>query len=77
MRQSCMGKFCQTITGMCFIIKWINHLINYVSTYPFKVFNGEWSREILDVKNKKDTIIGNDIWIGWRYSGYYYEWCKN
>jgi virginiamycin A acetyltransferase len=59
-----IGKFCQIATGVRFIMNGANHAINGFSTYPFKIFGGEWSKSLLDVKNKGDTIIGNDVWIG-------------
>lgn len=59
-----IGKFCQIATGVRFIMNGANHAMNGFSTYPFKVFGGEWSKARLDVQSKGDTIIGNDVWIG-------------
>lgn len=59
-----IGKFCQIATGVRFIMNGSNHAMNGFSTYPFKVFGGEWSKASLDVKNKGDTLVGNDVWIG-------------
>lgn len=59
-----IGKFCQIATGVRFIMNGSNHAMNGFSTYPFKVCGGHWGRASLDVKNKGDTIIGNDVWIG-------------
>lgn len=58
------GKFCQIATGVRFIMNGSNHAMNGFSTYPFKVFGGQWSKAPLDVKSKGDTVIGNDVWIG-------------
>jgi virginiamycin A acetyltransferase len=44
-----------------------NHLINAISTYPFAIFGHDW-QHAMDGKNypyKGDTVIGNDIWIGY------------
>jgi virginiamycin A acetyltransferase len=42
-----------------------NHAMNGFSTYPFKVFGGEWApNHHMSVVNKGDTVIGNDVWIG-------------
>ncbi|WP_298623583.1 CatB-related O-acetyltransferase [uncultured Legionella sp.] len=41
-----------------------NHAMDGVSTYPFKVFGDSWSEASMNVVNKGDTIIGNDVWIG-------------
>ena len=60
-----IGKFCQIATGVRFIMNGANHAMNGFSTYPFKVFGGEWaSKDPMEVVSKGDTIIGNDVWIG-------------
>ena len=59
-----IGKFCQIATGVRFIMNGANHAMEGFSTYPFKVFGGEWQKAPLDVKSKGDTVIGNDVWIG-------------
>ena len=59
-----IGKFCQIATGVRFIMNGSNHAMNGFSTYPFKVFGGEWSQAALDVQSKGDTVVGNDVWIG-------------
>lgn len=60
-----IGKFCQIATGVRFIMNGANHAMNGFSTYPFKVFGGEWSsKDPMQVVSKGDTIIGNDVWIG-------------
>lgn len=60
-----IGKFCQIATGTRFIMNGSNHAMNGFSTYPFKVFGGEWaSRDPMQVMSKGDTVIGNDVWIG-------------
>ena len=47
-----IGKFCQIATGVRFIMNGSNHAMNGFSTYPFKVFGGEWA--------EKDPIT--DLW---------------
>lgn len=59
-----IGKFCQLATGVRFIMNGSNHAMNGFSTYPFKVFGGEWSKASLAAQSKGDTIVGNDVWIG-------------
>lgn len=60
-----IGKFCQLATGVRFIMNGSNHAMNGISTYPFKVFGGAWAvRDPMQVVNKGDTVIGNDVWIG-------------
>lgn len=61
----CIGKFCQIATGVRFIMNGSNHAMGGISTYPFKVFGGDWAeKDPMMVVNKGDTIIGNDVWIG-------------
>lgn len=63
--QLVIGKFCQIATGVRFLMNGSHHAMNGLSTYPFKVFGGEWAeKDPLIVKSKGDTIIGNDVWIG-------------
>lgn len=59
-----IGKFCQIATGVRFIMNGSNHAMNGISTYPFKVFGGEWSKAPMQVISKGNTVIGNDVWIG-------------
>ena len=59
-----IGKFCQIATGVRFIMNGSNHAMGGFSTYPFKVFGGDWDKASLDVQSKGDTIIGHDVWIG-------------
>lgn len=60
-----IGKFCQIATGVRFIMNGSNHSMNGFSTYLFKVFGGQWaSKDPMQVVNKGDTVIGNDVWIG-------------
>jgi virginiamycin A acetyltransferase len=62
-----IGKFCMIASDVKFIMNGANHLTNAVSSYPFAIFGGEWLNA-MDGKNypsKGDTIIGNDVWIGY------------
>ena len=60
-----IGKFCQIATGVRFIMNGSNHAMNGFSTYPFKVFGGQWSsKDPMQVVSKGDTVVGNDVWIG-------------
>ena len=63
-----IGKFCMIASGVEFIMNGANHLVNAVSSYPFAVFGGDWANA-MDGKSypkKGDTIVGNDIWLGYR-----------
>lgn len=62
-----IGKFCMIASGVTFIMNGANHLSKSVSSYPFAVFGGDWS-EAMEGKSyptKGDTVIGNDVWIGY------------
>lgn len=59
-----IGKFCQIATGARFIMNAANHVMNAVSTYPFKLFGKSWANAEMNPVCKGDTVIGNDVWIG-------------
>jgi virginiamycin A acetyltransferase len=62
-----IGKFCMIVSGATFIMNGANHLSQAISTYPFAIFQG-WENAMKG-KNypvKRDTIIGNYVWIGHR-----------
>ena len=45
-----------------------NHKIDAFSSYPFSIFSNGWERvtpTLEDLPFKGDTIIGNDVWIGY------------
>ncbi|MEM8894872.1 MAG: CatB-related O-acetyltransferase, partial [Bacteroidota bacterium] len=62
-----IGKFCMIASGVTFIMNGANHLSEAVSSYPFAVFGNGWERAMEDKSypSKGDTIIGNDVWIGY------------
>jgi virginiamycin A acetyltransferase len=45
-----------------------NHLTDAVSTYPFAIFGHGWEKamEGRHYPVKGDTVIGNDVWIGYK-----------
>lgn len=62
-----IGKFCMIASDVTFIMNGANHLTDAISTYPFAIFGHDWAGA-MDGKSypsKGDTIIGNDIWIGY------------
>lgn len=62
-----IGKFCMIASDVRFIMNGGNHLTNSISTYPFAIFGCGWEHA-MDGKEhpyKGDTIIGNDVWIGY------------
>lgn len=54
-------------SDVTFIMNGGNHLHESLSTYPFAIFGGSWS-EAMEGKaypTKGNTVIGNDVWIGY------------
>jgi virginiamycin A acetyltransferase len=63
-----IGKFCALARGVKFIMNGANHKISGFSTYPFQIFGNGWERMMPqpeDLPFKGDTVIGNDVWIGY------------
>jgi virginiamycin A acetyltransferase len=63
-----IGKFCAIARGAKFIMNGANHKLSGISTYPFQIFRNGWEKVTpgLDaLPYKGDTVIGNDVWIGY------------
>jgi virginiamycin A acetyltransferase len=63
-----IGKFCALARGVKFIMNGANHKFSGISTYPFAIFGNGWERVTPkpgELPYKGDTIIGNDVWIGY------------
>ncbi len=63
-----IGKFCALARGIKFIMNGANHKLDGFSTYPFYIFGNSWERatpQAGELPDKGDTIIGNDVWIGY------------
>lgn len=63
-----IGKFCALARGVKFIMNGANHKLAGLSTYPFAIFGNAWERvtpQPGDLPYKGDTVIGNDVWIGY------------
>lgn len=63
-----IGKFCALARGATFVMNGANHLTSGFSTYPFFIFGNGWeaatpARDALPYKG--DTVVGNDVWIGY------------
>lgn len=62
-----IGKYCSIAFGVKFIMNGANHKMGSLTTYPFPVVAENWGleqevQEAWDIEG--DTIIGNDVWIG-------------
>ena len=63
-----IGKFCAIARGVKFIMNGANHKLSGISTYPFQIFGNGWEKvmpEPGDLPYKGDTVVGNDVWIGY------------
>ena len=63
-----IGKFCAIATNVKFIMSGANHKLDGISTYPFPIFGQGWAKamdKLMDLPSKSDTIIGNDVWLGY------------
>ena len=63
-----IGKFCAIARGVRFIMNGANHKLTGISTYPFHIFGNGWEHVApspADLPYKGDTVIGNDVWIGY------------
>lgn len=63
-----IGKFCAIAQGVKFIMNGANHKTSGISTYPFQIFGNGWEKVMPlpgDLPYKGDTVIGNDVWIGY------------
>lgn len=63
-----IGKYCAIARKTTFIMNGGNHAIAPFSTYPFYIFGSGWEagepqKQLAPVV--KDTIVGNDVWIGY------------
>lgn len=63
-----IGKFCAIARGVKFIMNGANHKMSGISTYPFQIFGNGWEKAAPAPEEfpfKGDTVIGNDVWIGY------------
>lgn len=61
--QLVIGKFVQIAHGVKFITSSANHPMAGFTTFPFRIFNPETMGAYASLP-ARDTIIGNDVWIG-------------
>ena len=63
-----IGRFCQIAAETKFIMNGGNHRMDGFTTFPFLIFGGDWANQAgdeTDFAGRGDTIIGNDVWIGY------------
>lgn len=63
-----IGSFCALATRVRFMMNGANHRMTGTSSYPFQALSADW-RGLFDGEFddpvRGDTVIGNDVWIGW------------
>lgn len=63
-----IGKFCALARGVTFIMNGANHQLDGFSSYPFYIFGNGWESATPTegaLPYKGDTVVGNDVWIGY------------
>lgn len=63
-----IGRFCAIARGVEFVMNGANHAMSGFSTYPFYIFGNGWEGSAPapeELPYKGDTVIGNDVWIGY------------
>lgn len=63
-----IGKFCALARNVTFIMNGGNHAMAGNSTYPFYIFANGWESSAPEpgtLPFKGNTVIGNDVWIGY------------
>ncbi|WP_298178387.1 CatB-related O-acetyltransferase [Saccharomonospora sp.] len=65
-----IGKYCALASGTMFLMAGAEHPTMGVSTFPFTMFGGEWAERTMDIitsmPSRGDTVVGNDVWFGYR-----------
>ena len=62
-----IGKFGQIASDVRFITSSANHAMDGFSTYPFDIFDPARMRAYIgSVTTGEDTVIGHDVWFGYR-----------
>ena len=61
-----IGRFCSIAAETRFIMNGGNHPTDWMTTFPFPVFGHGWEAATPESwPNRGDTVIGNDVWIGY------------
>jgi virginiamycin A acetyltransferase len=61
-----IGKYCSIAAEVRFIMNGGNHPTTWLTTYPFPIFGQGWEQATPPSwPNRGDTVVGNDVWIGY------------
>lgn len=64
-----IGRFCAIAAGVRFLLPGANHADCGPSTFPFGIFGSPWEETmdlVLSAPSRGDTVIGNDVWLGYQ-----------
>ncbi|MEV8316459.1 CatB-related O-acetyltransferase [Streptomyces sp. NPDC059900] len=64
-----IGKYCALGEGVRFIMNGANHRMDGASAFPFPIMGGSWAEHfdlIAGLPGRGDTVVGNDVWFGYR-----------
>lgn len=62
-----VGKFCCIAAETCFLMNGGNHPTDWLTLYPFPIFGHGWETAMpASWPTKGDTVVGNDVWLGYR-----------
>lgn len=63
-----IGRFCAIAKDVTFLMGGANHATEGFTTYPFLIFGQGWEQaaplEAYGFRAPRDTLVGNDVWIG-------------
>ncbi|WP_027184172.1 CatB-related O-acetyltransferase [Desulfovibrio inopinatus] len=63
-----IGKYCAIARKTTFIMNGGSHGLGAFSTYPFFIFGSGWEEGVPEkhlFPDVQDTVIGNDVWLGY------------
>lgn len=60
-----IGKFCSIAAETRFLMNGGNHATTWLTTFPFPIFEGWAPAEPVTWPHRGDTVVGNDVWIGY------------
>src|SRR5690606_18944433 len=64
-----IGRYCALAHGCTIVMDDADHAMTGPTTFPFAIFGGAWSEAMplndIPFERKGDTVIGNDVWLGY------------
>lgn len=61
--QFSMGKYCSVASGVTVLLQG-EHRADWITTYPFSLFDPRHAHISGHPRAKGDVVIGNDVWLG-------------